>query len=41
MIKGVKNPRCETEIGKISQKERGMNAHTSSIDWAVLLHYEL
>ena len=38
MIKGVKDQRCETEIGKIKkiQKKRGKNAHTSSIDLAAM-----
>lgn len=38
MIKGVKDQRCETEIGKMSQKKRGKNAHTSSTDWAAVFH---
>lgn len=36
VIKGVKDQRCETEIGKNSQKKRGKQAQPSSIDWEAL-----
>lgn len=41
VIKGVKDQRCETEIGKISQKKRGKKAQPSSTDWDALFRERL
>lgn len=38
VIKDVKDQRCETEVGKISQKKRGKKAQPWSADWDALFH---